>query len=83
MMKKRAVKKKEIVVKDETMKITAEDAAKIIRRETQAQIQACGQAIQRVLQQFKCQMIAQPFITPEGRIGARVNITPVQQPPGG
>jgi len=58
------------------------DARRLVEREKQQRAQACGHQIQAVLRQFNCDLRAMPHIEPDGRVGARPIIVPLDAPAG-
>ena len=54
--------------------MSAEDARKLLERERDNQLRRCRALIQQALQETGCQIVAQPQLTQDGRLGAVVQI---------
>lgn len=60
---------------DVTQDYAALDAARAaLEADKRRRAQACGEAIQAALDAHGCQLVAVPFFTADGRIGARVEL---------
>jgi len=52
-------------------------AQRLVTQEKQQRAQACGRAIEQALRNYECTLRAIPHIEPDGRIGARPIIVPL------
>lgn len=59
--------------------VTIEEAQRIIQEQQREQFVRCQRAIQAVLQQYQCALVAVPQITPDGRISCVVTVRPAVQ----
>ena len=67
--------KKKVVEEQPTkQKFDAVAAHELLQEELDKQEAACAAMIQQALARFKCRLLAEPGLTPDGRIGATIQI---------
>lgn len=60
--------------------MTTEEAIKLLQEQQQAQVQACLEEVNQVLERHGCSLTARPVLTDDGRIVAQPVILPVRPP---
>lgn len=56
------------------MEMTTEQAAQLVEQDKQRRVQAVAEAAAAALREHKCDLVAVPVITPDGRITAQVQV---------
>ena len=62
--------------------LTAERALEFLMVQEKARVAACQAEIERVLKQFGCVLVPEPFLTDNGRIGARLALRTIPSEEG-
>ena len=60
--------------KDKTETMTTEDARRLLEQERDDRLRRCHTLIQQALKETGCQIVAQPQLAQDGRLGAVVQI---------
>jgi len=50
-----------------------------VREAAAADVQRCGEAIQQILKEHGCTLVAKPIISDDGRVGAQVTVAKVNE----
>ena len=61
--------------------LTADDARRVLEEETKRRMQQCQHVINEALRRCKCDLVAVPYLTPDGRIAARAQLVDVSGKP--
>ncbi len=64
----------------EAKEITPAEAQAVLEEQKRKRIQQCQHEINEALRRHKCDLIGEPFFTPDGRIRARVRLVDASRP---